>query len=600
MSDGTTIDARSIVTLVVFFVVNALVIFPLYIPLPLAVSRALDRLARRAGLQPSRERPIDPEADAPVAIEGGETLSSSESASGVTDVADARGGEVGTTGRAGHDDSVGEKQDERAKRWHVPLNLATAPVIGVLLLLASTCIPGSVVRTGIVGSGGLRPYDIMTLFISFAYIAISLDATGLFRYLAFLVASRSSSSGPTLFFSFYAFFVVCGLIMGNDPIVLSGTPFLAYFTAHARVRPPTAFLFAQFQAANLVSALLVSSNPTNLVLTSAFGISFLRFSAWTALPTVAAAAALYPFLRFVVFRQDKYVPREIARQEVNARAAFKDPAGGIFGTALFLVVIVLLVGLSAGGKLEGTEGVWTVTAPAAIIVFLRDCVHDWRTMDHATRGKGGEVELGARPSLQEAKAAESAQPASRRAGQPPRALSTLRSLAARFPTAAHVIAHLPLPLLPFAFSMFILVDALDYTGWIRVWAGWWVAWARVGGTAGCIWLMGTLGVLGCNVFGTNIGATVLLARVLEQWRAAETVSDRSLYGAVFALAIGTNFGAYSFVYPASLAGLLWRDILVRRGIVIRPLEFARRNAAPLTLTMAVACLVVAAEVCVIY
>jgi hypothetical protein len=47
------------------------------------------------------------------------------------------------------------------------LGLETAPVIGVLVLLASTCIPGSVVRDGIVGSEGVRPYDIMTLFLSF-------------------------------------------------------------------------------------------------------------------------------------------------------------------------------------------------------------------------------------------------------------------------------------------------------------------------------------------------------------------------------------------------------------------------------------------------
>lgn len=50
------------------------------------------------------------------------------------------------------------------------LGLESAPVIGVLLLLASTCIPGSVVRAGIVGSGGVRPYDIMTLFLSFVGI----------------------------------------------------------------------------------------------------------------------------------------------------------------------------------------------------------------------------------------------------------------------------------------------------------------------------------------------------------------------------------------------------------------------------------------------
>lgn len=50
------------------------------------------------------------------------------------------------------------------------------------------------------------------------------------------------------------------------------------------------------------------------------------------------------------------------------------------------------------------------------------------------------------------------------------------------------------------------------------------------------------------MFGTNIGATILLSRVLQQWQStAAPVSDRELYGAVFALAVGSNFGAYSFV-----------------------------------------------------
>jgi hypothetical protein len=53
------------------------------------------------------------------------------------------------------------------ERMHFKLGLETAPVIGVLVLLAGTCIPGSVLADGIVGSEGVRPYDIMTLFLSF-------------------------------------------------------------------------------------------------------------------------------------------------------------------------------------------------------------------------------------------------------------------------------------------------------------------------------------------------------------------------------------------------------------------------------------------------
>jgi len=75
----------------------------------------------------------------------------------------------------------------------------------------------------------------------------------------------------------------------------------------------------------------------------------------------------------------------------------------------------------------------------------------------------------------------------------------LRPLAMAFPTPALIVTRLPLPLLPFAFSMFILVEALQHTGWIRVFGNWWKAWAEVGGVAGSVWLMGTIGVLGCNV-----------------------------------------------------------------------------------------------------
>ena len=48
-----------------------------------------------------------------------------------------------------------------------------------------------------------------------AYISISLDATGLFRFLAFWVASKGGSSGPRLYAYLYAFFLLCGVVVGN-------------------------------------------------------------------------------------------------------------------------------------------------------------------------------------------------------------------------------------------------------------------------------------------------------------------------------------------------------------------------------------------------
>jgi hypothetical protein len=50
-----------------------------------------------------------------------------------------------------------------------------------------------------------------------------------------------------------------------------------------------------------------------------------------------------------------------------------------------------------------------------------------------------------------------------------------------------------------------------------------------------------------QIFGTNIGATILLSRVLQQWHATHPdVSRRILYGSIYTLALGSNYGAFSY------------------------------------------------------
>ncbi|EMD30579.1 hypothetical protein CERSUDRAFT_127779 [Gelatoporia subvermispora B] len=136
------------------------------------------------------------------------------------------------------------------RRAHVDLNFITVPLLSVLVLLVSGAINATVVRNGIVGADGVQPLDIMALFMSLAYLSISLDATGLLRFLAFWVARTGGSSGQRLYAYFYAFFLLCGVIVENDPVILSGTVFLAYFTRVSGITPPTAWIFAQFAAAS--------------------------------------------------------------------------------------------------------------------------------------------------------------------------------------------------------------------------------------------------------------------------------------------------------------------------------------------------------------
>lgn len=66
------------------------------------------------------------------------------------------------------------------------------------------------------------------------------------------------------------------------------------------------------------------------------------------------------------------------------------------------------------------------------------------------------------------------------------------------------------------------------------------------------------------------------------------------------MAIGVNYGAFSIAFSASLAGLLWRDILERKHITIRALEFARVNLPIIAISMTVGCVVLIGEVYIMY
>jgi Na+/H+ antiporter NhaD/arsenite permease-like protein len=84
-----------------------------------------------------------------------------------------------------------------------------------------------------------------------------------------------------------------------------------------------------------------------------------------------------------------------------------------------------------------------------------------------------------------------------------------------------------------------------------------------------------------KIFGTNIGATILLSRILQAWiQSTPSPSSRVRDASILALALGSNYGAFTFSFPASLAGLLWRRLLADKGIVVTMGQFAKLNLMP--------------------
>ncbi|KAM3083116.1 hypothetical protein ACMFMG_003782 [Clarireedia jacksonii] len=591
---------RSIVTLIVFIITNIIVLFPFHIPVYLPrplVHGIRDTLSTFRILPPRRNLH-----------------------------------KVGRDGVA-----------KPFVRFLFPMNFVTAPLIADLFLLAILAIGRKEVHDGTIGANSISPIDIMVFFITLAYIAISIDASGLIRYLAFKVLQKGGKVGHRLFFFLYVFFFALGSFIGNDPIILSGTAFLAYMTrVSSNIIHPRAWIHTQFAVANIASAILVSSNPTNLVLAGAFGIKFITYTANMIVPVVATAIVLFPFLLYIVFADESLIPYSIKMHELSEEAKAKKPVnpnipnargnaqeeekklaedkllsleeimnpfldkgGAAFGAVLMAVTLITLLAVNAASQKNGEHPVYWVTLPATVVMFCWEVGSGWlrrhETRDIARKGRR-EIELARErreeemremtvdPELKET-SAETSQgrfeghggvgtrddestsgyesnhlttiptivvageddrnimistpndqthqapssasinekqettSAERAASSevderathnyPPRDMApqhgdkraTLVSLLSdayrwcqeTFPTVTAVVAHLPFALVPFAFSMFVLVQALVTKGWVPVFAYGWDHWVSKTGTVGAIGGMGFLSVILCNV-----------------------------------------------------------------------------------------------------
>lgn len=198
-----------------------------------------------------------------------------------------------------------------------------------------------------------------------------------------------------------------------------------------------------------------------------------------------------------------------------------------------LVTLGVLVGTSTVGV-----PVWQVTVPPACIMLARDVWWDWsrhcsmrneRNESSGTAIAGpeapncaegtmavddGVVTVGGKNNkanieLQEPRERRPARdnslnPSLEPAGHTPTSLAEhahihLTRLRRTFPTVSAIASRLPVPLLPFAFLTFILVNALSTQGWVALFSGWWGAWVRGTGVLGAVGGMGFLSCIFCNV-----------------------------------------------------------------------------------------------------
>ncbi|KAF7334735.1 CitMHS domain-containing protein [Mycena sanguinolenta] len=213
---------------------------------------------------------------------------------------------------------------------------------------------------------GIRPYNILLLFISLAYMAITLDVTGVLQAAVFWVPFSY------VMISTFDMLTILSVFLGNDPVVLSVTVCLVYYTKVSELNL-TSCLISEFAAANAASMVLFVGNLTNVVICEGFEVNNVAFTAYTytILPFLACNVACFIALGFQ-FRNPKYLPRRLNNSaDLDVRSVLLDPKGALVGGTLLgtcLVVIIIVNFFHVN--------VWKISFPFAVAKFIFDLAWD--------------------------------------------------------------------------------------------------------------------------------------------------------------------------------------------------------------------------------
>lgn len=213
-------------------------------------------------------------------------------------------------------------------------------LFGALLILLCAAPDYAALWKSLTADTAVNPLKILALFISMTVLSVFLDEVGFFRRLALIVLKKARTGQKKLFLCLYITVSVLTVFTSNDIIILSFTPFICYFAKNAKI-DPIPYLAAEFVAANTWSMALIIGNPTNIYLTAAYGIDFLGYLKYSALPTVFAGVVSAGLL-YLVFRKKLKAPLSGEAVEVEPEDKFLLWVG-----IVHLAVCTILLAVSA-------------------------------------------------------------------------------------------------------------------------------------------------------------------------------------------------------------------------------------------------------------
>ncbi len=212
-------------------------------------------------------------------------------------------------------------------------------LIGALILFAFGSVSLSEFGAELVSNKAVNPLKILVIFITMTLMSVFLDSVGFFKYFANLALKKAGNSQLRLFIWLYIIVSILTVFTSNDIIVLTFTPFICYFSKHAKINP-IPYLITEFVAANTWSMFLIIGNPTNIYLATSLNIGFIEYTKVMFLPTLFSGLASFAVL-YLIF--NKSLRQKMPEDRIIEDVVISDKVSMIIGLAHLLACIILLV-----------------------------------------------------------------------------------------------------------------------------------------------------------------------------------------------------------------------------------------------------------------
>ena len=241
-----------------------------------------------------------------------------------------------------------------------------AALVGAVIAVAAGFVSPDQIQQSFFTNTAVNPLKILVLFFSMTAISVFLDEAGFYNHLASGVVEMAGSSQIKCFFILFAVVSVLTVFTSNDIIILTFTPFILYFAKRTGINP-IPYIFGEFVAANTWSMFFIFGNPTNIYISTAFGIDFLDY-AYHMVPVTLAAGLASLAVLFLVFHKSLAQPMQVQPME---QLAWDKPLSTIGLVFLGLSIVAMAIASYAGFEMWSAALAFGVGCMAIAAVYQK-------------------------------------------------------------------------------------------------------------------------------------------------------------------------------------------------------------------------------------